>query len=164
MPRAAIHPQRFRQLFRRHPGGVVVVTADAGTGPVGFTATSFTGVSLEPPLAAFAVARHASAWPQLHAASSVVVHLLGPDDGPLAQRFATSGIDRFAAPTRWSRLPTGEPVLAHGGAWLRGEILDRIPVGDHHLVVVHIDAADIGSLRAALVYHDGAYHAVGARD
>jgi flavin reductase (DIM6/NTAB) family NADH-FMN oxidoreductase RutF len=37
-------------------------------------------------------------------------------------------------------------------------------VGDHHLVVVHIDAADIGSLRAALVYHDGAYHAVGARD
>jgi flavin reductase (DIM6/NTAB) family NADH-FMN oxidoreductase RutF len=161
MPRAAVHPERFRQLFRRHAGGVVVVTADAGAGPVGFTATSFTGVSLDPPLAAFAVAEDASAWPHVRAATSAVVHLLGPDDGPLARRFATSGIDRFAAPTRWSRLPSGEPVLAHGGAWVRGEIVERIAVGDHHLVLLHIDTVDIGSPRAALVYHDGAYHPVG---
>lgn len=35
----------FRGIFRRHPAGVTVVTADAGSGPVALTATSVASMS-----------------------------------------------------------------------------------------------------------------------
>jgi len=152
----------FRALFRQHPAGVAVVTLDAGAGPAGFTATSLTSVSARPPLATFAIDRSASTWPHLRRAASVVVNLLGPGSEAIARRFATSGIDRFAPPTRWRRLPTGEPVLADAAHWLRAAITELIPVGDHHLVVLRIDEIDVGADGPGLVYHRGEFSVVPA--
>jgi flavin reductase (DIM6/NTAB) family NADH-FMN oxidoreductase RutF len=157
----ALDPASFRELFGRHAAGVVVVTLDAGSGPAGFTATSFASVSLQPPLAAFAISPTSSTWPHLQIASSVVVNLLGPAGQDVARRFATSGIDRFAPPTRWRRLPTGEPVLEHAAHWLRASVRDLLPVGDHHLAVVAINQISIGAEVSGLAYHRGAYHPVG---
>lgn len=159
----ALDPAHFRELFRRHAAGVVVVTLDSGAGPAGFTATSFASVSLQPPLATFAISTTASTWPQVRTASTVVVNLLGADDAELAARFATSGIDRFAAPTRWRRLPTGEPVLDQAAHWLRGRLNELIPVGDHFLAVVAVEQISVGADVPALAYHRGAYHPVGSR-
>ena len=50
----------YKSVFRRHAAGVVVITADAGHGPAGFTATSLVSVSLLPPLVSFAIATSAS--------------------------------------------------------------------------------------------------------
>jgi len=158
---SAVHHDRFRALFRRHPAGVAVVTLDAGAGPVGFTATSFTSVSARPPLATVAIDRSSSSWPHLHAARTVVVNLLGPDGRDLARRFATSGIDRFAAPTRWRRLPTGEPVLDEAAHWLRGSVAELVPVGDHELAVLLVEQIELGPDAPGLVYHDGGFAAVG---
>ena len=43
----------FRSVFRGRPGGVAVVTADAGDGPVGLTATCVVPVSVAPAMLAF---------------------------------------------------------------------------------------------------------------
>jgi flavin reductase (DIM6/NTAB) family NADH-FMN oxidoreductase RutF len=152
----------FRKLFRQHAGGVVVVSFDAGTGPTGFTATSLTSVSLDPPMATIAISNTSSSWPALRNATSVVVNFLDHDQRVLADRFATSGIDRFAPPTRWHRLETGEPVLDAARRWLRAAVHNRIAVGDHHVVVLElrqVEAAD--ETGSALVYHGGNYHPIG---
>ena len=156
----------FRAFFRQHPAGVAVITlnsADAGAGPVGFTATSFTSVSADPPLATVALDRGSTSWPHLHAARTVVVNLLGADGPELARRFATSGIDRFAAPTRWRRLPTGEPVLDEAAHWLRASVAELVPVGDHELAVLLIEQIQVGPEAPGLVYHDGGFAAVTGR-
>jgi flavin reductase (DIM6/NTAB) family NADH-FMN oxidoreductase RutF len=146
----------YRSVFRRYAAGVVVVTADAGLGPVGFTATSLVSVSLHPPLVSFALSTTASSWPTIAVAQSVVVNFLAAEQHLVADRFATSGIDRFAEPTRWSRLPTGEPMLDDAVGHLRGRIDARHPVGDHQLVVAEVtDAAT--RPHTPLVYHAGAY-------
>jgi flavin reductase (DIM6/NTAB) family NADH-FMN oxidoreductase RutF len=157
---AVLDHDTFRRFFRRHPAGVAVVTLDAGAGPVGFTATSFTSVSARPPLATVAVDRESTSWPHLHAARSVVVNLLGPDGGELARRFATRGLDRFAAPTRWHRLPTGEPVLDDAAHWLRASVAELVPVGDHELAVLLVEHLEVGAPGPGLVYHDGGFAAV----
>lgn len=147
----------YRSVFRRHAAGVVVITADAGDGPAGFTATSLVSVSLQPPLVSFALSSTASSWPAIDRAATVVINFLDADQHPIAGRFATSGIDRFAAPTRWSRLGTGEPVLDDAPSYLLGRIEHRVRVGDHHLVVARL--ATLGERRehAPLVYHAGGY-------
>lgn len=158
-----IAPDRFRQVFRRHPAGVVVITLDAGQGPVGFTATSLTSLSLNPPLVSFAIAAGASSWPHVTRAASVVVHFLGAEQEPLARRFASRGVDRFAAPTAWRRLPTGEPVLHHVAGWLRLGVEQIVPAGDHHIVIARALEARLDAGRDPLLFHDGVYHSLSPR-
>jgi flavin reductase (DIM6/NTAB) family NADH-FMN oxidoreductase RutF len=150
----------FRQAFRRHAAGVAVVTTDAGRGPAGVTVTSLASLSAEPPLLSFSIAATASTWPHLRDAGTAVVHLLGAARAELARTFATSGIDRFAAPTRWRRLPTGEPVLEDAAAWLRISIQHRHPAGDSHLVIGRVESVVLAETGAPLLYHDGSYHAL----
>jgi flavin reductase (DIM6/NTAB) family NADH-FMN oxidoreductase RutF len=157
----SVSPDRFREVFRRHPAGVVVVTVDAGRGPAGFTATSLTSLSLEPPLVSFGVASTASSWPHLRDAGTAVVHFLGADQEPLARRFATSGIDRFAEPTRWSRLDGGEPVLDDAPGWLQVRVERLVAAGDHRIVIARVERSWLSGTHRPLLYHDGGYHGLG---
>ncbi|MEU8665773.1 MULTISPECIES: flavin reductase family protein [Streptomyces] len=156
----AYAPDRFKQVFRRYPAGVVVVTADSGRGPVGFTATSLTSLSLDPPLVSYGIGVAASSWPHVEAAASTVVNFLGAEQESLARTFATSGIDRFAAPTAWRRLPEGEPVLDGVAGWLRLETERIVPAGDHRIVIARVTESWLDEGRAPLLFHDGAYHSL----
>jgi flavin reductase (DIM6/NTAB) family NADH-FMN oxidoreductase RutF len=155
----SIDKQLFRQVFRRHAAGVAVVTTDAGRGPAGVTVTSLASLSADPPLLSFSVSLTASIWPHLRDADTAVVHLLDAGHAEIARTFATSGIDRFAAPTRWYRLPTGEPVL-EAAAWLRVAIEHRHPAGGAHLIIGRIEQVGLAEHGAPLLYHDGSYHAL----
>jgi flavin reductase (DIM6/NTAB) family NADH-FMN oxidoreductase RutF len=157
-PSAPVDAALFRHVFRRHAAGVAVVTTDAGHGPAGVTVTSLASLSAEPPLLSFSIALTASTWPHLRDAPSAVVHLLGAGHIDLARTFATSGIDRFAAPTRWRRLPTGEPVLDGAAAWLRITLVHRLPAGGAHVVIGLIEEIGLADVGAPLLYHDGRYH------
>jgi flavin reductase (DIM6/NTAB) family NADH-FMN oxidoreductase RutF len=147
----------LRQAFRRHAAGVTVVTLAGPVGPVGFTATSVSSLSAAPPLIAFSVSVTSSAASALLAASTVVVHLLSAGHEPIARRFATSGVDRFAAPIRWRALPTGEPVLTDAAVWLRARIEHRVAAGESYLVVAEVVDSHVDRDDDPLVYHDGRY-------
>ena len=72
--------EQFKAAFRGHPGGVAVITADAGEGPVALTATSVASVNADPPLLMFSVTTASSATKVIVKAETVVVHLLDVDD------------------------------------------------------------------------------------
>lgn len=157
----------FKAAFRNHPAGVAVITADIGHGPVGLTATSVISVSANPPLVVFSLSSASSSTPTVKQAETVVIHLLGADQIGLAKNFATSGIDRFADTSIWSRLVTGEPVLPAANAWMRGRIVNQMDAGDSTVVAVQILQVNLPgeSSRTAeqarpLVYHDRTWHSL----
>jgi flavin reductase (DIM6/NTAB) family NADH-FMN oxidoreductase RutF len=153
----AIEPDLFRAVLRRHAAGVVVITAP-GIRPVGFTATSFTSVSLDPPLVSFCLNRHASSWPAVSEASHVAVHVLAEHQEDLARTFATSGVDRFSAPTRWHPGPHGLPLLDDVPAVLICRIAERVAAGDHAIVLAEpITAEHVADDANPLLYHMGRY-------
>jgi flavin reductase (DIM6/NTAB) family NADH-FMN oxidoreductase RutF len=163
-PGPGVGPERFKQAFRNHPAGVVVVTVDAGRGPVGFTATSLTSLSLTPPLVSFGIGVAASSWPHVEHAVSAVVNFLDAEQEDVARRFATSGIDRFAAPTRWHRLPGGgQPVLEGVNGWLRVRVEQVVPAGDHRIVVARVEDSWLDEGGSPLLFHNGAYHRLPTR-
>ncbi|MGN9809908.1 flavin reductase family protein [Micromonospora sp. BQ11] len=160
----------FRGLLRRQAATVTVVTAVArgtwnraclgGAGePVraGFTATSFTSVSLDPPLVSFCLGVASSSWPVLARAEHVAVHLLAAGQRDAARIFATSGIDRFAAYRDWAPGPFGVPLLHGALAQLLCRVVDRVPAGDHTLVIAEPLALGAGVDGDPLVYHQGGY-------
>lgn len=113
----------------RHAAGVAVITASGESGPVGFTATSLSSVSAEPPMLSFGIGTGASSWPVLSRATHVGVHILGEHQQELAATFARSGADRFGAPTAWRDGPQGVPVLDDVLAWLVCRVVARVPHG-----------------------------------
>lgn len=152
-----VTPDAFRSVFRAHPAGVAVITTRHAGRPVGFTATSVISVSAAPPVLAFSLAAVSSSWPAVAVADTVAVSFLAAGQADISTRFATSGIDRFAA-GGWHQLDTGEPVIDGASAWLHARIIGRIASGSSHLVTVealwHRQFTDT----APLVFHDRGYH------
>ncbi|RJO78050.1 flavin reductase [Nocardia panacis] len=148
--------------MRHYPAGVTIVTLDSPDGPVGFTATSFASLSLEPPLVSFNIAHNSSSIEAIRTADSVVIHFLGEHQQHLAQRFARSAEQRFADRSLWTTLESGEPVLHGTPIWVRAVVQRLIPIGDHTFVVglvtrVH-DSTDEKPAAAPLLYYQGRYH------
>ena len=157
----SLSPEEFKAVFRGHPGGVAVITADAGNGPVALTATSVSSVSADPPLLIFSVSSQSSAAPVLAAAETLVVHLLDAEDLRLAEIGATSGIDRFAE-LPWSRLVTGEAVYHGVRAWVRCAVIDRMDAGGSTVIAAHALQANIArESTSPLVYHNRTWHRLG---
>ncbi|BDV31822.1 flavin reductase family protein [Microbacterium terricola] len=157
----------FKSLFRGHPGGVAVITAEGEDGPVALTATSVSSVSADPPLLVFSLSALSSATATVASAATIVVHLLDVHDIELAQLGATSGVDRFADPGRWTRLVSGEPVYNGVRAWVRCAVVSRMEAGGSTVIAAHALQSSIardvpaGEPGDALVYHNRSWHRLG---
>jgi len=84
-------PRALRDAFGRFATGVTVVTATGPEGPVGFTANSFSSVSLHPPLVLWSPARAARRFGIFAKAQHYAIHVLGADHAHLIQRFSRQG-------------------------------------------------------------------------
>ena len=141
-----------------------MITAEAGDGPVGFTATSVVSVSAEPPLLVFSISDQTSSAPTIRRVDTLVVHLLARAQLPIAELCATSGTDRFADDGPWDRLPTGEPYFPSAQSWIHGRVIQRMVAGSSTIIVVHALEAKTPTEPAGsrpLVYHDRSWHSLG---
>ncbi|MEU6723702.1 flavin reductase family protein [Nonomuraea wenchangensis] len=153
----AVTSDLFRRALAVHASGVVIITAQHEGRPAGLTATSFSSVSLDPPLVSFYVDRSSTTWPSLRAADHFAVNVLAHDQAELASRFASRGVDRFAEPTRWRPGPLGAPLLQDVSAHLVCLPYDTAEVGDHILVVGLVVEADLRGPGRPLLYHQGRF-------
>lgn len=136
--------------------GVTVVTTLDGTGaPRGFTANSFTSVSLDPPLVLFCVAKAAATAAVFAAAPAFAVNILAEDQREISGLFASKVADRFDR-VDWRPGGTGSPILCGAAAWLDCRRHDVVDAGDHLVVIGRIVAFDHGPVNP-LGYCRGSY-------
>lgn len=159
--------ESFRSLFRQHPSGVAVLTAESQDGPVAMTITSLTSVNASPALVAFSLSKASSATPGILSSSSILVHFIDEDSLGVAQVAATSGIDRFADRDAWGYLPSGEPHYTAVKRWARGSIRSTLDVDGAVLVVLDVVEARDGRVDSAregggVVYRNRIWHQLGA--
>jgi 3-hydroxy-9,10-secoandrosta-1,3,5(10)-triene-9,17-dione monooxygenase reductase component len=151
-----VDPQVLREVLGHFASGVTVVTAVTDDGPTGFTCQSFSSLSLEPPLIAFAPARTSRTWPRLRAIGTFCVNVLAEGQDDVSQNFARSVADKFAG-VRWSPSAHGSPVLDDVVAWIDGELWAEYDGGDHSIVVARVLDLGADPDRRPLLYHRGTY-------
>ena len=151
-----VDPEVLREVLGHFASGVTVVTALTADGPAGFTCQSFSSLSLEPPLVAFAPARTSQTWPALRAIGRFCVNVLAEGQDAVSQTFAQSGGDKFAA-VRWSPSAHGSPVLDDVVAWIDGELWAEYDGGDHNIVVARVLDLGADPERRPLLFHRGTY-------
>jgi 3-hydroxy-9,10-secoandrosta-1,3,5(10)-triene-9,17-dione monooxygenase reductase component len=151
-----VDPRLMREVLGHFASGVTVVTADTEDGPIGFTCQSFSSLSLDPPLIAFAPARTSQTWPRLRDMGRFCVNVLAEGQDAVSQNFARSGGDKFVG-VAWTPSPHGSPVLDDVVAWIDGELWAEYDGGDHTIVVARV--LDLGAHpeRRPLLFHRGSY-------
>jgi flavin reductase (DIM6/NTAB) family NADH-FMN oxidoreductase RutF/ADP-ribose pyrophosphatase YjhB (NUDIX family) len=142
----------FREAMSCFPSGVVIATVrDAQGRPWGFTASSFSSVSLEPPLVLICLAKSAECHPVFNSASWFAINILSAADEATAVVFAQRGADKFAA-TSFGTDEHGSPVLMSAAAALTCEKFDIYDCGDHSVIVGRVATARIGLGNDPMVY------------
>lgn len=151
-----LDPRALRNAFGTFMTGVTVVTAnDENGGPLGFTANSFSSVSLEPPLVLVCLANTSQNFDVLVAASGFAVNILSETQVEVSNTFARPVADRFAA-TAWRTGPNGAPILEGVSAWFDCRMHKTIPAGDHVILIGEVVAFD-QTASPGLGYARGAY-------
>jgi 3-hydroxy-9,10-secoandrosta-1,3,5(10)-triene-9,17-dione monooxygenase reductase component len=151
-----VDPRAMREVLGHFASGVTVVAALTEAGPIGFTCQSFSSLSLDPPLVAFAPARTSRTWPRLREIGRFCVDVLAEGQDDLSQRFAGTDEDRFDG-VAWRRSPHGAPVLDGVVAWIDAELWAEYDGGDHTIVVARVLDLGADPARRPLLYHRGSY-------
>jgi flavin reductase ActVB len=132
----------FRNAMARFASGVTIVTTKNGEGdPVGFTASAFSSLSLNPPLLLVCLQKDADCYDSFMEAEHFTVSILSRDQDDIARRFATKAIDK------WQDTPTvpGEktrlPLIEGASAQTECLMLNRVDGGDHTILIGEVISA-----------------------
>jgi flavin reductase (DIM6/NTAB) family NADH-FMN oxidoreductase RutF len=153
----------FRRVMSHFATGVTIITAwDGEQRPTGLTASSFTSVSLNPPLILVCVSQKAHSYPAIKAAGRFAVNILCTGQEGVSRRFATapsaSGDEKFVG-LAYRPGAVGLPILDEALAALECAVVDAHPAGDHTIFVGQVEAVDVreDSGREPLLYFRGKY-------
>ena len=152
--RAAAAATALKRTFGTYATGVTIVTTLEDGEPRGFTANSFTSVSIEPPLLLVCHSNRASSHTAFARATGFVVNILAADQKELALRFASKVEHRFAA-LDWTR-GTGGPIIPGAAAWLDCQMHQTHDAGDHTILIGRV-LAHQASPRDVLAYWRGGF-------
>ena len=149
-------PNRLRRVYGTFPTGVVALAALIGTTPVGLAASSFTSVSLDPPLVSVSMAHTSTTWPELRTALYVGVSVLTSKQEPICRQLAARNCDRFAG-IGWRATEDGAVFIEHAAAWLTCSRYDSMQAGDHEIVVLRVHDFGVVAEAQPLVFHASTY-------
>jgi flavin reductase (DIM6/NTAB) family NADH-FMN oxidoreductase RutF len=155
-----LDPARLRQAFGVFPSGVVAVAAEVDGALVGLAASSFSSVSLDPPLVSFSIANTSKTWPDLRRATRVGVTILAEHHGDVCRQLAGPVDHRFTGvPVRVT--DDSAVLLEEGLARFDCSLYREVEAGDHTIVLLqlhgveHDDEAQLPG--SPLVFHRSAF-------
>jgi flavin reductase (DIM6/NTAB) family NADH-FMN oxidoreductase RutF len=140
----------FREALSRWATGVAVITCEQGGERAGLTVSSFTSVSLDPPLVLFCLDRRAESLALLGRATGFAVSLLQQGQQEIALQMAQRGANKFAG------VPTapgteGHPLIEGALAHLECRTDRIIEAGDHLILLGEVLRA-VGHEGSPLLY------------
>ena len=150
------NPRTLRDAFGAYMTGVTVVTARAqGGAAVGFTANSFSSVSLDPPLLLVCPGKFLSSYEAFATCTRFAVSVLAEGQEDIATVFAGSRDDRFAQVAHSANLH-GVPVIDGAVAQFSCTTHRVIDAGDHCILLGEV--ADVTQMqRPGLGYASGRF-------
>lgn len=154
-----LNVDELRRAMRAWASGVTVVTAAHDGVRHGMTVSSFTSVSLDPPLVLVSLQTATRTHALVERSGHFGVTILSAAQAGLSDRFAgrvPDAEDRLAG-LETETLVSGAPLLAGGLAQLDCRVRQAIPAGGNTLFLGEVLGLRVGETRRPLVYFDRGY-------
>jgi len=153
------NPQNgLKQAMRVFPQGVTVATMTGPNGPTGLTVSSFTSISLEPPLVLISIAKGSAIHDLFREAKAYAINFLADDQKSVSDTFAgrTRATDRFEG-LRFSEGVTGSPIIDGVRVAIECRAWQVYEGGDHSILVGEVVSAKTFNTKRPLVYYSQQY-------
>ena len=151
--------EELREVMRRFPAPVAVVTTELDGERFGLTVGSLVSLSLDPPLVGISIGKDYSSHEPIRRAGGWAASLLGADQIATAQHFARSGIPPIAL---WIGVDVRDgargPLVEGAIGWLECHTVSEHDVGDHTIFVGEVDSTELGASGGGLIYRDSQFH------
>ena len=154
-----LDPEQLRHSMRAWSSGVTVVTAAHAGEQHGMTVSSFTSVSLEPPLIIISLHTDSRTHRLISAAGAFAVSILSAEQIEISDRFAgriADNDDRFDG-LETETFVTGAPAIKSALGRLDCRITQAIPAGMNTIFLAEVVAAHGEVEGQPLVYHNRKY-------
>jgi flavin reductase (DIM6/NTAB) family NADH-FMN oxidoreductase RutF len=160
---SGLDPKALRGAFGAFPSGVVAVAAQVRGQLTGIAASSFTSVSIDPPLVSFSVATTSNTWPVLREAAHLGVSVLADHHDDVCRQLAGPIESRFVGlPFRSTE--DGAVLLDEAVATFDCTIQQEIEAGDHLIVVLSLHTVTDGGDGSPLIFHRSGFKKLSAED
>lgn len=151
----ALDPAAYKDALAHWASGVTVVSTYWQGDNYGLTVSSFTSVSLEPPLVSISLSRTLYTRDVIAKSGIFGVSILAAEQQELGMRFA--GLlpevpDRFDG-LGYHREVTGSPILTGCVAWLDCRLAQIVEAGDHSVFFGEVLAASTRPGAEPLLYY-----------
>jgi flavin reductase (DIM6/NTAB) family NADH-FMN oxidoreductase RutF len=152
LPAAGLDAGTLRQAFGHFPSGVTAVCGLVGGSPLGMAVSSFTPVSLEPPIVSVCLQLSSQTWARLRDLPRLGLSVLGADQGALCRALAGPEPDRFTG-CAWETGDDGAVFLHGAVTWYSCVLRDEVPAGDHSIALLEVDGLWTQPTVEPLVFH-----------
>lgn len=150
----------FKNAMRSLAGAVSVVSLGTGAYRTGFTATSVSSFSAEPPTILVSLNKGSSSWAAVQEADAFAVNILAHDQSAVADRFAgrggIKGNDRYVG-WDWTRLDSGTLGLDGAVAVVDCDLDEVIERHSHAILLGRVRGVRVAHDRQPLLYWSGNY-------
>jgi flavin reductase (DIM6/NTAB) family NADH-FMN oxidoreductase RutF len=164
--RRSFSDREFRDALGLFATGVVVITSAGSaaygsgdrSGYLGATVSSFSSVSLDPPLILFSIGRQSKAFSAWQSIDNFAVNILGENQSAISTRFARALTDKWDGVSVCPGLADA-PLLSDALAWIECRSYAKYDGGDHLIIVGKVLSLKVRSGASArpLVFFGGKY-------
>jgi flavin reductase (DIM6/NTAB) family NADH-FMN oxidoreductase RutF len=152
-----IDTKELRSALGTFVSGITVVTTRESDGTLrGFTANSFTSVSLDPPLVLVCLSNTADCYSAFRSAASFAINVLSEEQRHVSSAFASKSDDKFRE-IEYRLSGSGSPLIVGTCAWFDCVSHDTVDAGDHAILIgrvvefEHAPASPLGYCRGAYI-------------
>lgn len=149
-----IDADRFRQTLGYFASGVTVITTAHQGELYGITVSSFSSLSLNPPLILICIDKSAITHEILLRAGQFVINVLDKRQEHLSRRFATTNADKFKG-VAWHTGTLGLPVLDNVLAVIECQTHTTFDGGDHTIFTGMVIDSSLNEGAPLLYYRRG---------
>jgi len=147
----------FKEAVGKFPTGITVISTTYGDKLWGFTANSFTSVSLSPSLISFCLNKEAGSFEAFKATDNFGISILSANQADISRHFATHIEDKFTDINHKIGAVYGAPLISGAVAFIECEKYNAFECGDHFIFVGKAVATKVDRAKSPLLYFAKSY-------
>jgi len=148
----------FKEICGTFPTGVTIITSKKNNIDYGFTANSFTSVSLNPLLVLFCLDKNSTSNEALNKNDFFVVNVLSNNQKKICFQFANTKLNQNE---RFDKISTkiskkGIKIISNSCSFIECKIKEKFDGGDHYIYIGECICGEINDeIKDPLIYHRG---------
>ena len=146
----------FKEICGNYATGVTVITSFNNNTNYGFTANSFTSVSISPFLILFCLNKKANSNKALNIGNHFVVNILSSSQSNICNQFANNNLspsERFSE-VKTTSTKNDIKIISDSVGWLECKVKNIVEGGDHFVYIGEAEMGNLSENQNPLVYHN----------